>query len=50
MNALFGAVIKGFLSLQMAQHALGENHGNGAHRRDGAVLIGLTLVGTALRA
>ncbi len=36
MDALFGEVIKGFLTLMQANHALGENHGDGAQGRNGS--------------
>ena len=47
MNALFGRVIKVFLALHKAKHAIGQDDGNGAQRRDipggglGMVLVGV---------
>ena len=38
MNALFGTVIKVFLTLVQADDAVGEDDGYGANRRDGASL------------
>ena len=35
MNALFGGAIKSFLALLQTQHAVGQDHGDGADGRDG---------------
>ena len=35
MNALFGAAIKVCLALLQTQHAVGQDHGDGADGRDG---------------
>ena len=35
MNALFGRAIKVFLALLQTQHAVGQDHGDGADGRDG---------------
>ncbi|WP_300337187.1 hypothetical protein [Accumulibacter sp.] len=36
MNALFGAAIKGFLTLMQAQDAVRQDHGDGADGGDGS--------------
>jgi hypothetical protein len=38
MNALFGAGIKGFLTLLQAENALRQDHGDGAHGAGGRVV------------